>query len=181
MDVRNEKSKKAIRQALIRLSRVKPYSEISVRELCREAGVSRSTFYNNYNLFNDVIEEMSEEYMKKIRGKKITREFLKLLLRDEDELKLLVESGVFGRDFSLYLREIVHDEIAPGKELDPWDIEVNVATLYHAFGIFGVLKNLWEFKAEPEVMSQVYSEGINTLMNIISDFTEKETNKLQYK
>ena len=47
MDQRNEYSKKAIREALIRLSRTKPYTEISVRELCREAKVSRSTFYNN--------------------------------------------------------------------------------------------------------------------------------------
>ena len=52
MDKRNEKSKEAIRQALIRLSRTKPYSEISVRELCREAHISRSTFYNNYRFFN---------------------------------------------------------------------------------------------------------------------------------
>ena len=45
MDQRNEYSKKAIREALIRLSRTKPYTEISVRELCREAKVSRSTFF----------------------------------------------------------------------------------------------------------------------------------------
>ena len=70
MDKRNEKSKEAIRQALIRLSRTKPYSEISVRELCREAHVSRSTFYNNYRFFNDVVDEMSGAYMKKLREKK---------------------------------------------------------------------------------------------------------------
>ncbi len=111
MDQRNEYSKKAIREALIRLSRTKPYTEISVRELCREAKVSRSTFYNNYRFFNDVVVEMSEAYMEKLRGRRLTRGFFDSLKDEGDELKLLLDSGMFGREFSLYLREIVQEEI----------------------------------------------------------------------
>lgn len=168
MDKRNEKSKEAIRQALIRLAKVKPYSEISVRELCREAHVSRSTFYNNYRFFNDVFAEMSESYMKKLRGKKLTRAFFDSLQNDSDELNLLLESGVFGRDFCFYLRDL----IAPGLHPSPTNIEVNVETLYHAFGIFGVLQNLLAIKAEPKLMSEIYRTSIDKLMELIGDYAE---------
>lgn len=168
MDKRNEKSKEAIRQALIRLSRAKPYSEISVRELCREAHVSRSTFYNNYRFFNDVVAEMSESYMKKLREKKLTRAFFDSLQHDSDELNLLLESGVFGRDFCFYLRDL----IAPGMHPDLTNIEVNVETLYHAFGIFGVLQNLLAIKAEPKLMDEIYRTSIDKLMEIVGDYAE---------
>ena len=168
MDKRNEKSKEAIRQALIRLSRSKPYSEISVRELCREAQVSRSTFYNNYRFFNDVVADMSESYMKKLREKKLTRAFFDSLQHDSDELNLLLESGVFGRDFCFYLRNL----IAPGIQPDPTNIEVNVEILYHAFGIFGVLQNLLAIRAEPDLKDEIYRTGIDKLMEIVGDYAE---------
>ena len=168
MDKRNEKSKEAIRQALIRLSRTKPYSEISVRELCREAHVSRSTFYNNYRFFNDVVDEMSGAYMQKLREKKLTRAFFDSLQHDSDELNLLLESGVFGRDFCLYLRDL----IAPGIQPDTTNIELNVEILYHAFGIFGVLQNLLALRAEPELTGEIYRTGIDKLLKIVGDYAE---------
>ncbi len=172
MDKRNENSKKAIRDALIRLSRNKPYTEISVRELCSEANVSRSTFYNNYRLFNDVIVEMSEEYMKKLRGRRLTREFFESLKNEGDELKLLLDSGVFGREFSLYLRDIVQEEISSRSHREPEDLSVNVTTLYNAFGIFGVLQNLLAIKGDPKLREKAYLSGINTLMEIIGNLTD---------
>lgn len=170
MDKRNECSKKAIREALIRLSRLKPYTEISVRELCREAKVSRSTFYNNYRYFNDVVTEISEAFMEKLRGKRLNREFFDSLRGDE--LHLLLESGVFGREFSLYLREIVQQELAAGQQSEPEDVSVNVATLYHAFGILGVLQNLLAIQGDASIKREVFRRGIDTLMGIIENFTD---------
>ena len=172
MDKRNESSKRAIRQALIRLSRLKPYTEISVRELCREAKVSRSTFYNNYRFFNDVVTEISEAFMERLRGKRLTRAFFDSLRDNGDELHLLLESGVFGREFSLYLRQIVQDELAAGRQNEPGDISVNVITLYHAFGILGVLQNLLDVQVDPQIKGEVFRRGIDTLMEIIENFTD---------
>lgn len=172
MDKRNECSKKAIQQALIRLSRFKPYTEISVRELCREAKVSRSTFYNNYRFFNDVVSEMSEVFMEKLRDKRLTREFFDSLRDNSDELYLLLGSGVFGREFSLYLRKIVLEELTARQQNKPEDISVNVITLYHAFGIFGVLQNLLAIQGDPLIKEEVYRSGIDTLMEIIENFAD---------
>ncbi len=177
MDQRNEYSKKAIREALIRLSRTKPYTEISVRELCREANVSRSTFYNNYHFFNDVVVEMSEAYMEKLRGRRLTREFFDSLKDEGDELRLLLESGVFGREFSMYLREIIEEEISARYQREPEDISVNVTTLYHAFGIFGALQNLVAVQGTPEIKDEVFRRGMDTLMEIIGNFTDPPENR----
>ena len=107
MDRRNEKSKEAIKKALIRLSKEKDYSEITVCELCKAAGVSRSTFYNNYHLFSDVAAEISHESMEKIRKEPLTRTFFDLITENGDELKLLLEAGIFGQQFGSFLKEIL--------------------------------------------------------------------------
>ena len=49
-----------------------------------------------------MVAEMSESYIRKLREKKLTRAFFDSLQHDSDELKLLLESGVFGRCFCKY-------------------------------------------------------------------------------
>ena len=54
----NEKaleSQSRIARALLSLLADKPYAEISVSELCREAGVSRPTFYSLFGSMDDVV------------------------------------------------------------------------------------------------------------------------------
>ena len=54
-------TKTMIKQALLDLLREKPLEEISVAELCRRADVQRSTFYNHYNIVEDVLKEVKED------------------------------------------------------------------------------------------------------------------------
>lgn len=170
MDKRNLKTKEAIKKALITLSKDKPYTEISIRELCQKAGISRSSFYNNYSFFNDVIQEMSQEYMEKLQGKKLTREFFDSLMEDGDELNLLLESGIFGASFSLYLKDLISSEtpLDASKLYD--DLSLNVMTLYHAYGIFGVLINLIENRRSVG-FPVLYENSIQTLMEMIHSFS----------
>lgn len=169
MDKRNGKSKEAIKKALVRLSKNKPYTEISIRELCREAGVSRSTYYNNYRCCGDVIEEISAEYIERIRDKKPTREFFDSLMENGDELKLLLDSGVFGRDFSQMIKEIVKEKhlIRASDEND--ELSENIMTLYHAYGIFGILLNLMQHEGQPYYES-FYRNGVDVLMIILEEY-----------
>lgn len=59
-------SKEYIVSAVLQLIRVKPLSSISVSELCKKAGVSRMTFYRNYDSIEDIfikhLNEIFEEY-----------------------------------------------------------------------------------------------------------------------
>lgn len=172
MDKRNLRSKEAVKRTLIRLSAKQPYPEITVQELCREAGVSRSAFYNNYHSTNDVIREISAEYMEKIRGRRLTQDFFEMLTENGDELKLLVETGVFGRDFSLYLKDTIAAELSSVPGSDSSDLSLNVRTLYHAFGIFGVLQSLARLYGTP-YYGAVRAESIETLMDLVTHLSSE--------
>ena len=48
----------SLQQALIILMNKKKFSDISITELCRKAGVSRMAFYNNYNSKDDLLKQL---------------------------------------------------------------------------------------------------------------------------
>ncbi|MBQ9033106.1 MAG: TetR/AcrR family transcriptional regulator, partial [Lachnospiraceae bacterium] len=53
-------SQAAIAEALIELMKDKPYSRISVSEICKRAGVSRQTFYSLFASKDNVISFILE-------------------------------------------------------------------------------------------------------------------------
>ena len=56
-------SQSAIADALLKLMKEKPYSRISVSELCKRAGISRQTFYSLFESKDDVIAfELERKY-----------------------------------------------------------------------------------------------------------------------
>ncbi|MBR5113246.1 MAG: helix-turn-helix transcriptional regulator, partial [Clostridia bacterium] len=58
----NEESKKITREsivtALVLLFADKPYEKITVTEIVKKAGVSRTAFYRNFNTKEDVLREL---------------------------------------------------------------------------------------------------------------------------
>ncbi|HMM00033.1 MAG TPA: TetR/AcrR family transcriptional regulator [Bacilli bacterium] len=52
-------------EALINILNKKEYQFITVKEICKEAGVNRSTFYLHYETINDLLEETIEYYENK--------------------------------------------------------------------------------------------------------------------
>ena len=59
-------SKGILKSALIRKMKEKSLDRIGVTELCKEAGVNRSTFYAHYNTITDLVEEVESEFLDKI-------------------------------------------------------------------------------------------------------------------
>jgi AcrR family transcriptional regulator len=59
-------TKQLLRQALLDLAEEKPVSEIGVTELCRRAGINRTTFYNHYGNPVDVLSDIEQEAYGKI-------------------------------------------------------------------------------------------------------------------
>ena len=51
--IKIEKSRVLLKQALLHLLLEKPYKKISIQDLCHQAKVGRSTFYNHYYDKND--------------------------------------------------------------------------------------------------------------------------------
>lgn len=50
-----------IKDTFLKLINHKPYSKINVSELCREADITRSTFYLHYNNISDVLNDVLDD------------------------------------------------------------------------------------------------------------------------
>ena len=61
VDIRVIKTKKAIREGVLRLLSEKPIDEISITELAQEAQINRKTFYNYYQSPHQVLDELESE------------------------------------------------------------------------------------------------------------------------
>ena len=55
-------TKRMLREGLLRLLDRKPLEKVSITELCREAGVNRTTFYRYYEFPKDILLEMQSEF-----------------------------------------------------------------------------------------------------------------------
>lgn len=63
-DARILKTKRNTRKALISLLKIKKYDDISVKDICEEAGVSRGTFYLHYKDKFDLVQQYQYEITK---------------------------------------------------------------------------------------------------------------------
>ena len=65
----NIQVKQDMYKALLRLIRNKTFSSISVSDITSEAGVSRMSFYRNYNVIEDILTEHLGEVVEEYRAK----------------------------------------------------------------------------------------------------------------
>lgn len=57
-----DKAKRKIQKAFLELIKSMPVDAIQVKELCRLAGISRSTFYVYYDSVWDILQEIEDEF-----------------------------------------------------------------------------------------------------------------------
>ena len=58
---RQQKTRRTIREALLKLLGRKDYIDVSVTDICRKAGISRGTFYTYYSNTHQIIDELFAE------------------------------------------------------------------------------------------------------------------------
>ncbi len=56
-----DKTKKAVKEALLEIMREKDFNQITVNELIKKAGISRGTFYTHFSNIEDVRQQLIEE------------------------------------------------------------------------------------------------------------------------
>ena len=76
-DIRVQKTKKAIQDALFSLLNEKPINKITIKELADTANVNRKTFYAHYNSIDGIVNEIEDELIVNLR------EFLQQCMIDE--------------------------------------------------------------------------------------------------
>ena len=63
MNAKIIKTRQVLLDALCRLAETAPVNEITVTQLCQEAGINRTTFYRYYDIPTDVIVQKAEELL----------------------------------------------------------------------------------------------------------------------
>ncbi|MDR1174599.1 MAG: TetR family transcriptional regulator C-terminal domain-containing protein [Treponema sp.] len=76
-DIRVRFTRKVLEESLISLMKEKSILDITIREICEVAGLSRSTFYTYYNDQYDLLREIEEETF--IETDKILRPYIKVV------------------------------------------------------------------------------------------------------
>ena len=71
MNAKIIKTRQALLDALCRLAETVPVNQITVTQLCQEAGINRTTFYRYYDIPTDVIVQKAEELMEETVYSKI--------------------------------------------------------------------------------------------------------------
>lgn len=64
-DLRIQKTEKAIREAFLDIRRKQPLEKVKVRDICRQATINTSTFYNHYTDVMDLSEQLENEILEK--------------------------------------------------------------------------------------------------------------------
>ncbi|MDR1467754.1 MAG: TetR/AcrR family transcriptional regulator, partial [Spirochaetaceae bacterium] len=73
-DIRVRFTRNTLRESLIALMKEKSILNITIKEICEHAGLSRSTFYTYYNDQYDLLRQIEEETL--IESEKITQPYL---------------------------------------------------------------------------------------------------------
>lgn len=60
-------TKKSLAKSLIKLLQEKPVAQIDVSELCKNANLNRTTFYNHYSSIYALLDEMVSEFFKNVK------------------------------------------------------------------------------------------------------------------
>ncbi len=109
-------SKRMIREGLLRCLQKKKFENITITELCREAQVNRTTFYNHYQTPKDVLDEISWEIVQQIEAifqkteseENAVLSVLKLLQENKDMLKIIFSASTAPSTYKTVIQAFSH-------------------------------------------------------------------------
>ncbi len=102
-------TKRLLKEALIRLLKEKNIYKITIRELCDEAGINRSTFYKYYDSQFDLLAGMEEEFLNSINNS-LSDNITAINRKDTDVLVMILSILSENVEFS---RLLINNNIDP--------------------------------------------------------------------
>lgn len=145
MDRRISYTKMVLKESLYNLLRNKHLSQITVKELCAEADINRSTFYRNYKDIYDMYEKLEYELIESAFSNgdiKQDRYMLLQIIYDNQEFYKKLFYSKLDSDF---IRKIVEKMYIKTKNLlknkQSFDEQTfHMLYQYNVHGMIGVLK-----------------------------------------
>lgn len=122
----NKLTRECLRTALMKLMEQKPYDQISITEIIKKAGVSRTAFYRNYGSKDELIAEITNEVTDAVTRSVINHEFeknpkewyessLQYISDNRDTIYLLLQADMFRESIlgKENIRENIFDKALP--------------------------------------------------------------------
>lgn len=181
MDLRIEKTKKAIRNAFIELRTNKPLEKITVKELCALACINKSTFYSHYEDIYALSEAMEQETVASIisgidhlkdytfeNSDVFSRELCLAFMSQISLIKILFsgkEQNHFGNRLDCELKKVIFRKYPEYKD----DIEKNILFSYCIQGAYHAYLN------NPEADIETLVRTIGRITRLLRPMAEEDT------
>lgn len=147
MDLRIEKTRRAIRNALLTLLGEKELEKIKVSELCRLAEIDKSTFYLHYHDLTDLCHHLQREAVHQVLSKfpdptkalaapEIAIKEIQEAIGSERPIFALLFSGSQQLRFPYVLTQELKEGIFKLYPKYRDDAQINVHLTYHVYGAF---------------------------------------------
>lgn len=146
MNIKNNKrtiqSKKKVCDTLLEMLSKVGHKDLTVKNLCKEANINRTTFYIHYDNIEDVLYQIFEDYVirvynvftnNEIEYKQRVGKALNILLEQEEFFKYIVNNV---NSLDLRVLEIVEKNI----KIPHLNTEVRLSLIYRISGIIGIIK-----------------------------------------
>lgn len=154
-DKRIRRTKKLLRQALCELMKQKPFKNITVSDIVRQADINRGTFYAYYQDVYDLREKVENEMtnslkqiiqstLPEIQGNSMKTSIKKSVeyLEENRELAyVLLKDGNLEHKMTIVLAECCKKQISNYTENDEWEV------CFVATGCLGIMKH-WMMQTE---------------------------------
>lgn len=167
-------TKTCLQTALIELLDSKSINAITISELTRKAGVSRTAFYSNYQTINDVLTEFIESHLKKLNDyiwiainhqEDLFYPIIKKIHDEFDLYSLLLKADIEKTAF-LQIRDYIKKEYP----------HIDKNTYYKLIAVIGLLRNV--------IIEWVYNgckDSVEFISRICNDSTENLREKIVHE
>ncbi|WP_455718213.1 TetR/AcrR family transcriptional regulator [Anaerosporobacter sp.] len=187
VDLRILKTRRAIKEAFLRLIQTKGYERITIQDIAEEAIINRNTFYLHYVDKPDLMEHLLQESMEKLNvcinlEKKDIQEidkdmFISLL---NETFKVIEADIVFFKtmlsqngqpNFSTHLKEVLKSFMLTSIG-DRYNQNMKVSLEYMISGLTGVIC-MWIVNSENLVVEEVIEQLSEIHFHIVLDLLQR--------
>lgn len=185
MDARKRRSREKLTKALCTLLATKPLEMITIDEITKQAGVTRQTFYSNYDSKHAVLLAYMEQWQSTLmnlyeqgvpKGMDSQKQMAYLMSQsfamfgEDVELRRAIISGRAGHEILNIYRKLVVSILERKLQDDQQEMpseDQRLFALFSAFGVTGVT-DAWS-KGEFDLTAEALAEKL-------SDFTHRGLN-----
>lgn len=160
-------SKESIRKALIKAMQDSPYEEITIKHILIEAGVTRRTFYRNFDNKDDVLNSYLDEIASAFISvfldrdnfttpKNLCDSFMKIITEYKEVLYVLTSHGMESLLFYKVDSQVLNNHTLfpnTNSEKTPFSVE-EYKQIYKIGGTLNVLFS-WVFHGQNEPLYQI--------------------------